>query len=687
MNKTSAQTLAKKGRGGDTQLGHLTPGEVVLPRSVMNSVPGLSGLIAHAFSMSDMDMKSYKVGDDDNNINPTTGLPEYDSEDSAGGGTESQGGTSGNDRDDGDSYSSSEDDDPGGNQGRDTPSRDFGGDNSGGGSGGSFTQDDDQNFKAPNNVVDPNPGTLGKSNVHEIDPKAPTPFATGYARVNQPVPDFTTDPVGWAIGNYLTSSFTIPGAMNNVVAGLADLGNKIGLPGDRYVDKEGNEYNRLGNREDWGEKEPGDDNEEGRQALLNQQRFFQASEGSGGATDPSNGGGRLPPLYIPYTEEQLGKGLYGLMNPGKVTYPGNTPYTSPVGYASGGLAGMFGGTLLPAAVGFGSSMMGLGPWAGAGLAGLTGYAMGGRNRAILDGVKGALAGYAGGSVAVVGGVAGAYDVTGNVPVTNPATGAATVTGSVPVAGPSQTMVRPPTTGFGDVMSTAGTNIANNFNANGMNNFALPLGALSGSLMLPSGLDSTGGGKGPAFASSSPATFKNEEERQAYLSNRRANSTPYTPFTDDQLGTNPDWYNSYSNPQPGYADGGRVGDLEKGSFVIPADVVSDTGDGNTEAGFAKLNTMFGGGYVQSKAMGGPIKGSTGGLDDLRQTTVEGSQAAAVSDGEYVVPRGDVARIGDGSVSDGSEKLYNFLKQIRMQKHGTSEQPKNTITMQGLRSMLG
>lgn len=138
-----------------------------------------------------------------------------------------------------------------------------------------------------------------------------------------------------------------------------------------------------------------------------------------------------------------------------------------------------------------------------------------------------------------------------------------------------------------------------------------------------------------------------------------------------------------------AKGGEVPEketLEEGSFVVPADVVSNIGDGNTSSGFAKLNNMFGK-ESSDYSLGGPIKGPTGGLDDLRQTTIAGEQAAALSDGEYVVSKGDVMRLGDGSNKKGAEKLYAMMDQVRMSKHGTTKQPESSITLQGLRSMMG
>jgi hypothetical protein len=138
-----------------------------------------------------------------------------------------------------------------------------------------------------------------------------------------------------------------------------------------------------------------------------------------------------------------------------------------------------------------------------------------------------------------------------------------------------------------------------------------------------------------------------------------------------------------------AKGGEVPEketLEEGSFVVPADVVSNIGDGNTSSGFAKLNSMFGK-ESSDYALGGPIKGPTGGLDDLRQTTIAGEQAAALSDGEYVISKGDVMRLGNGSNKKGAEKLYAMMDQVRMAKHGTKKQPEHSITLQGLRSMMG
>ncbi|HAT64038.1 MAG TPA: hypothetical protein DCS66_05480, partial [Flavobacteriaceae bacterium] len=151
-----------------------------------------------------------------------------------------------------------------------------------------------------------------------------------------------------------------------------------------------------------------------------------------------------------------------------------------------------------------------------------------------------------------------------------------------------------------------------------------------------------------------------------------------------------------------AQGGEIPEQENlrpGSFVLTSDVVSDIGDGNTNSGFDRLDNLFGGGLaeVENYALGGGIHGPTGGLDDLRQTTIGGSQAAALSDGEYVLSPRAVKEVGKQVLNNtqatpsqmqkaGAEQLYSFMKNIRLAKHGTPNQPKQQITTGGLRNAL-
>lgn len=69
MNKT-AKDLAKAGRGGDTIIAHLTPGEVVVPKPAAGMALGL-------LNDAGIDPKRYQVGHKNNSKNPRTGLLEF----------------------------------------------------------------------------------------------------------------------------------------------------------------------------------------------------------------------------------------------------------------------------------------------------------------------------------------------------------------------------------------------------------------------------------------------------------------------------------------------------------------------------------------------------------------------------------------------------------------------------------
>lgn len=78
MNKVVAH-LSKKGRGGDKTIGHLTPGEIVIPKSAQTP-----DLLAHAKQTLGHRFGRYQVGGKDDSVNPKTGAKEFDDEDSAG---------------------------------------------------------------------------------------------------------------------------------------------------------------------------------------------------------------------------------------------------------------------------------------------------------------------------------------------------------------------------------------------------------------------------------------------------------------------------------------------------------------------------------------------------------------------------------------------------------------------------
>lgn len=111
-------------------------------------------------------------------------------------------------------------------------------------------------------------------------------------------------------------------------------------------------------------------------------------------------------------------------------------------------------------------------------------------------------------------------------------------------------------------------------------------------------------------------------------------------------------------------------VPSGSYVIPADVVSGHGEGNTIAGFKVMRRTFGGTpygggatpygqsggpYGEKLSTGGDTGGDTGGED-------EGVPIVAAG-GEYVISPQEVARVGDGDMEAGHRVLDDFVKQSR------------------------
>jgi hypothetical protein len=94
-----------------------------------------------------------------------------------------------------------------------------------------------------------------------------------------------------------------------------------------------------------------------------------------------------------------------------------------------------------------------------------------------------------------------------------------------------------------------------------------------------------------------------------------------------------------------------------------------GDAHKQGGLIKL---AGGGLVPLAGGGKIAIGPGGGLDDLIPTSIEGRRAAALSDGEFVIPADVVSMMGDGSSNAGARRLYDLVRQVRDTKTGTTRQ---------------
>jgi len=91
-------------------------------------------------------------------------------------------------------------------------------------------------------------------------------------------------------------------------------------------------------------------------------------------------------------------------------------------------------------------------------------------------------------------------------------------------------------------------------------------------------------------------------------------------------------------------------VHSGSYVIPADIISAMGEGNTMAGFKIANNLFGPeqGIPLARAKGG----ETGELVPI-----------IAAGGEYVIHPDDVTRIGQGNLDEGHKVLDHFVKKMR------------------------
>ena len=103
-----------------------------------------------------------------------------------------------------------------------------------------------------------------------------------------------------------------------------------------------------------------------------------------------------------------------------------------------------------------------------------------------------------------------------------------------------------------------------------------------------------------------------------------------------------------------------GGMRSGGFVVPADVVSMVGEGNTDAGYKRIKAMV--------PTATAIKGKDGGQSDTVKTNIEGKQRARVAHGEMYIPPEAVKRLG------GAKKLYAMMDRVRAQATGSKKQIK-------------
>jgi len=102
-------------------------------------------------------------------------------------------------------------------------------------------------------------------------------------------------------------------------------------------------------------------------------------------------------------------------------------------------------------------------------------------------------------------------------------------------------------------------------------------------------------------------------------------------------------------------------VPSGSYVVPADIISAMGEGNTMAGFKVANTIFSkipdmSGLPGIDAeLGLPHKAAGGSLEPPVPIVAAG--------GEYVIAPDDVVNVGGGDLDHGHQILDSFVRKMR------------------------
>ena len=81
-----------------------------------------------------------------------------------------------------------------------------------------------------------------------------------------------------------------------------------------------------------------------------------------------------------------------------------------------------------------------------------------------------------------------------------------------------------------------------------------------------------------------------------------------------------------------------------------------------------------GGLASLTNGMYLGGPTDGMADEIPASIDGNQAAALSDGEFVLPADVVSHLGNGNSEAGAQILYSMMERIRKARTGTKAQGK-------------
>jgi hypothetical protein len=171
-----------------------------------------------------------------------------------------------------------------------------------------------------------------------------------------------------------------------------------------------------------------------------------------------------------------------------------------------------------------------------------------------------------------------------------------------------------------------------------------------------------------FGQSAPAQFGQRAGydifAEAPLSSFAANTPTPEAFGRDMGAPKSDANMTATYDTPSYDLGLDVADGYDGGFGAT--------DSSADGGYGGESQFKAGGLVPLAGGGKIAIGPGGGLDDLIPTSINGRRAAALSDGEFVIPADVVSMMGDGSSNAGARRFYDLVRQIRDAKTGTTRQ---------------
>jgi hypothetical protein len=81
-----------------------------------------------------------------------------------------------------------------------------------------------------------------------------------------------------------------------------------------------------------------------------------------------------------------------------------------------------------------------------------------------------------------------------------------------------------------------------------------------------------------------------------------------------------------------------------------------------------------GGLMYAAKGRYLRGETDGMADRIRTSIDGTQPAALSHGEFIIPADVVSHLGNGNSDAGAKKLKDMMSRVRKARTGTTKQGK-------------